>query len=191
MEPKQKTRPTALFLIGEPATGKTRIVRELMGADQGKKFKHGKIKGHALNSGGLIVVGDYTNSVAVFAGTDRLSMSAITDWTPFLKTVKTHFNSPPILLEGARLMNNRAIDELKSNGWEVVVAKVITSEDTIKRRRMARGGEQKEQWLKGNKTAVNTIAATHRAETIENIEGSEGLASAVAEVKAILKGART
>jgi hypothetical protein len=83
---KKIVKKTKVIAIGgEPATGKTYLVRALIPAlGPSHDFKYGLIQGTFHPCTGTYIVGKYKEG-DVFAGTDKLSMSAQKDWPAFLE----------------------------------------------------------------------------------------------------------
>ena len=67
---------------GEPATGKTTLVKEILKDQQMQDYKFGLLRGHLLESLNLLVLGIYNNDT--FCGTDKLSMAVNSHFLKFL-----------------------------------------------------------------------------------------------------------
>lgn len=160
-----------LILGGEPATGKTTLMREFIAnlQEQGQPVNYGKLKALWFKQRQVFVLGIYDDQL--FAGTDRLSMTVITDALKFL----THLNERPdmknaaVVLEGDRLFNRTFIAACKAVApTEIMVLKV--SEEEKHRRHIQRGDSQTASWLKSRKTKVDNLIAAFSDIVISNNE---------------------
>lgn len=136
---------------GEPATGKTTLVREIMGRFPGwTRFKSGLLRGHV--SGSVHVLGVYEDD-EVYAGTDRLSMAVQAD---ALAHVRMLASTPAaVLFEGDRLFTATFLREVRRTGAECLFL-VLTS-GHVADRHVARGDEQSEMFISGRRTKYRNI----------------------------------
>jgi dephospho-CoA kinase len=149
---------------GEPATGKTSLVRDLIfrlgGEGKLEKFKFGLLRGHFHRTENLMLLGIYDEST--FAGTDRLSMAVINDAIKYLDEIRTRaeFKDAALLFEGDRLFNKRFLDKCKECAPTAVMV-LRVSEETKKQRHIDRGDTQSEVWLRSRKTKIENLLAQY------------------------------
>lgn len=94
-------------LGGEPATGKTTVVRKMIDilGKRGpfQKFEFGLLRGHCSTVDKICILGIYSPN-ETFAGTDRLSMAVMKDAVSFLTLGKSiGLRDYSIVFEGDRL----------------------------------------------------------------------------------------
>ena len=131
-----------ILLIGCAGTGKTWVMKSIINNFKcEKRQKIGKFYFHSSDD--IVVVGKYDGSM--FEGSDRLSMSVMTDIDDFLSYTKNKI----VILEGDRFMNAKLIDKAKP-----IIIKI--SGDGSKGRSL-RGSNQTERHLKAITTRVNNI----------------------------------
>lgn len=131
-----------ILLIGCAGTGKTWVMKSIIEHFKcERRQKIGKFYFHSSDS--IVVVGKYDGSM--FEGSDRLSMSVMTDVDVFL----SHTQNKIVILEGDRFMNAKLIDKAKPT-----IVK-ITGDGL--QGRMKRGSNQSERHLKAITTRVGNI----------------------------------
>lgn len=136
---------------GQPAVGKTTIVRQfLINYDNWKIFKFKKLYGHYHKELNLIILGVY-KAKELFSGTDRLSMAVQPDFNEFMDKEKPPYN---ILFEGDRLFNLKTI--IKAKQTMKVQVYIVTSKHT-NQRHIDRKDTQSDKFIKGRVTKVNNI----------------------------------
>lgn len=174
-----------IALGGEPATGKTTVIRMLidhmaeMGAFQ--TFTFGKLQGHAHPESKIIILGVYKLS-ETFAGTDRLAISVHQDAKRFLTSSRqTGFRGYSLIFEGDRLFAKDFLKDCKATAsTDLIVVKA--SKGTLRRRHIERADDQTESWLRQRAAKVADICKTfHDVEYWEN-ESKRDLNSIVIEV---------
>jgi hypothetical protein len=155
---------------GEPAVGKTTLVREFF-QDKSPwlQFKYKKLYGHYNKELHLVILGLYS-AKEVFSGTDKLSMAVQPDFEEFIdknQEWKKHNKSYNILFEGDRLFNLKTIKKVE-NCMDLKVF-IIESNNTISRHK-DRNDNQTEKFIKGRKTKINNIKnyLQDRYETLTN-----------------------
>lgn len=140
---------------GEPATGKSTIMKRLMAtypnAPVPMKFQKVKYLEYAFT--GPIILGRYDEGEA-FGGTDRLPMNVQPDAEVFLVMHKD--SSSTLLFEGDRLFNAKFIRFIKNLGVPCHFFAVISREDVIAQRHAERD-QQNATWLAGRKTKVKNL----------------------------------
>jgi ABC-type dipeptide/oligopeptide/nickel transport system ATPase component len=131
-----------ILLIGCAGTGKTWVMKSIINNFKcERRQKIGKFYFHSSDD--IVVVGKYDGSM--FEGSDRLSMSVMTDADDFL----SYTNNKIVILEGDRFMNAKMIDKAKPT-----IVKIVG--DGLKGRTL-RGSNQTERHLKAITTRVNNI----------------------------------
>lgn len=135
-----------ILLIGMCGTGKTWVMEQLLQYYiLSHRRKVGKIYYHTDNR--ISVIGKYDGSM--FQGTDKLSMSVMTDVDAFLD----YETDKIIIAEGDRFTNSKFI--AKANP---IIIK-ITDDGAVGR--LKRNSTQTERHLKSINTRVNNIQAHH------------------------------
>lgn len=150
------TRPIYIALLGEPATGKTSLVRSLLARTvldgPPMPFKHGLAKG-TQHAGGRFILGEYPPG-ETFGGTDKLSMTVIDSAEELAEVVYTLGGL--LLFEGDRLANARFLDHLDRLG-ELVIIRLLADDETLDQRHADRGDTQSATWLAGRKTKLDNL----------------------------------
>lgn len=140
-------------LIGEPASGKTTIMRSLikrLGPHRAKSFAYGKVKGYYWEDPDVYLLGQYTGDH--FDGTDRLPMDVAPDVREFFEEL----SDGTIIFEGDRL----SADSILSAAPNLAVYTVQPPQEALEHRRQeraAQGRTQDQSWLKGRKTKVQNL----------------------------------
>lgn len=149
----------ALYVVGEPGSGKTTLVESLTAGWPRQEFD--KPLGHVLfPEPGVVELG--RRREGGFSGTDALSMSAITVAEPWVQDV--FFPTDLLLAEGDRLAVDRFFQALLDGGWTLHVAWLDVPAYLAAERRAARaaaaGSElQKESWVAGRRTKVMNLVS--------------------------------
>lgn len=147
---------------GEPATGKTTLVREVIKRIGGPAamvdYKFKTFAAHLVPSRKLIIAGIYSGS-GTFGGTDRLSMGVMPAALEFIhKNDALGFEDWRLLFEGDRLFCNKFI-EACNEICAVDMAILSANEELTHFRHGDRGDTQNATWLAGRKTKVRNVAA--------------------------------
>jgi hypothetical protein len=151
-ERKSGKKPKVIAIGGEPATGKTYLVRALMPTiGPAHDFKYGLIQGTFHACTGTYIVGKYKEG-DVFAGTDKLSMSAQKDWPAFLE--KCALERRNVIFEGDRLFIQK---NLTSNIVDVVPIFLIANHGVKLGRHLHRRDSQTPVFLKGRQTKYERL----------------------------------
>ena len=132
-----------ILIVGECGVGKTWVMSQLLKEQEAKTHKLGKFLFHETLD--YIVIGKYDGSV--FQGSDRLSMSVMTDLDKMLRYV--HSLDKIAVFEGDRFMNKNFIKKAKP-----LIIKILGDG---KGGRFKRGSNQTERQLKTIKTRVSNI----------------------------------
>lgn len=141
-----------LLLGGEPASGKSTVMKEVMENISG--MQDGKLSGVACTISKnmkVIVLGTYNRE---FGGTDTLSMSV----QPMVVKMLEYMNGSPdwdgwvVLAEGDRLFNGTFLCDLDLKKIDHFVLAVFASDENITLRQNLRGNKQDPKWLKGRRS---------------------------------------
>ena len=133
-----------ILLIGMCGTGKTWVMQQLINDYfLSKRQKIGKLYFHTDDN--IIVLGKYDGTM--YQGTDRLSMSVMSDVDTFLKQTQGKI----IVAEGDRFTNGKFIQ--KASPYIIK----ITDDGCVGRQ--LRGSNQSDRHLKSIQTRVNNITA--------------------------------
>lgn len=155
----------ALYVIGEPGSGKSTLVERLTDGyrfeARAEPFAH-----RFYPEAGVHEIGARRES---FGGTDALSMSVITTVERWI------IDTAPaaVLAEGDRLANQRFFDFLIEHGYQLRIARLRVRWETGARRRRARGSEQDEKWVRGRRTKVDRLGALYPERTV-NLPHEDG-----------------
>jgi len=146
-----------ILLIGDCGVGKTWVMKKLLGNYQTRPGKIGKFKFHYNNE--IVIVGVYDGTT--FEGSDRLSMSVITDLGKFLAWAGDRV----VVCEGDRFTNSTFISQAHP-----VIFKIHGDGE---KGRALRGSKQTERHIKAISTRVGNIkedvSASDSAEAYELI----------------------
>jgi hypothetical protein len=154
-----------VFFVGEPGTGKTTRMREILAeyrkVEVDEMVVDGPVKYHRFNKQKVLVLGIYDDST--FAGTDRLSKSCGPTFRQWLIDNEDKYRDWGMFMEGERFMNDKTLPTLfEQESMKLVCLKV--SEAELERRRVARNNTQNEKWLKGMKTRVANVCKNYSHE---------------------------
>lgn len=171
----------AVYLAGEPATGKTTLARQVMrNLGEGERFKYGLLRGIHYESG-VWVFGIYDGTT--FEGTDRLSMAVIDDAIEFLSLISA---ADSLFLEGDRLLNARFLKALL--GAFQCRFFMIKADGAVKaQRHIRRADKQSETFLKSRQTKCLNIeqAFPGNFQSLKNDTKDEGIQNAGRILRAI------
>lgn len=174
--------PKSIGLIGEPAVGKTTVMRKLIESLQFKPHKLDRAKWMECEEQKLILIGSYFGHI--FDGSDRLSMSCYSD----LETMLQYFQqsdalcSYTVLWEGDRLARKRWLDALTLCGYELKLFHLRADLETVNERRRRRGTKQNASWVSGRRNLCRRLADEHNAQVFSVVDEKS-----VAELVGVLK----
>jgi len=146
---------TLVGIGGVPATGKSRIVSEIVRREGlNRIFKYGTLVFHTRDKRDLYVLGKYEEGEA-FPGTDRLSMAVIKDALGYVhRLLFTSAEIPArMIFEGDRLFCNRFLDEAEADEKYFLI--LATATHILSKRREER--KQSEVFLKGRATKIRNM----------------------------------
>lgn len=135
---------------GEPACGKTTLMRMLKSKYDTSPFKYGKVKGEYDVLNNVFFIGVFDGST--FEGTDKLSMAVQPDFEDFLENYATGV----VVFEGDRLFTPSLFEKFLC---EIFI--LTTENDLLDVRHKRRKDNQSETFLKGRKTKITNIMASH------------------------------
>jgi len=168
-------------VIGEPATGKTTLMRRVLSrlGDNYTPFKYGKLLYGRQYPRDLFVLGIYPKG-ETFGGTDRLSMAVQPVAIRFLRKI------PPkaiVLFEGDRLTRAGFL-EAAGDKLQLFLIEATTAEKM--RRHKARHDTQSNQFHRSRATLISRIAGQFHVERLPN-ETSDDLSANADKVIAALQ----
>ncbi len=159
-------------LGGEPATGKTTVVRKLIEELEKRgtfqKFDYGLLRGHSHAAEKIVILGIYSPT-ETFAGTDRLSMAVMKDAVSFLSRARgLGLKDYSIVFEGDRLFSSAFLSQCKLVApTDIMIVKADSK--TLARRHAHRGDSQTDAWLRSRTTKIDNIAKSFgEAQFVEN-----------------------
>lgn len=155
-----------IVMGGYPGSGKSTIVKEALEhlLALGHVFtlkKYGKLIPYMESNQGLIVFGTY-GPTETFPGTDRFPMNAQPEAMQFLLELQAneggqHGKERTVLFEGDRLFNQKMLQFLEKEGFNVVLCVVSMNRKLLEQRRNKRS-DQNATWRKGRETKVDRIS---------------------------------
>jgi 2-phosphoglycerate kinase len=145
---------------GEPATGKTTLMFELIRlTDDWKIVKPEKLL-DAMYSEKLktYILGKYENDDNIFQGTDRLSMAVQPDANKFISKLKEEDIN--VIFEGDRLFNQKFIDVISESTENFKILILKTTESELNKRHVDREDTQDDKFKNGRKTKISNIISS-------------------------------
>lgn len=151
---------------GEPATGKTTLVRsviEKLGSCRPFSSKGEKttIRGLQFSTAKVMILGIYELG-ETFAGTDRFSMAVMPDAIRFFRFLSESkdYEGWTILFEGDRLFSETLLRVLAELPLDLRIFVLTAPPEVLEERHRERGDSQSSTWLAGRKTKVDRLAAS-------------------------------
>lgn len=154
---------------GEPATGKTTLVKSILKDKQYQSYKFGLLRGHLITDLNLLILGIYSDDT--FSGTDKLSMAVNKDFLKFLEITRRNF-----IFEGDRLFTKNNLEYLiKKHQTKVIILE--NDDKTLESRHISRKDNQSEIFKKGRKTKIQNIKShiPHEPYSLKNINDTDQL----------------
>jgi hypothetical protein len=156
-----------IALGGEPATGKTTLMFELIKlADDWEIVKPEKLL-DAMYSEKLrtYILGKYENDGNTFQGTDRLSMAVQPDATQFINKLSSgsklqYGGVVNVIFEGDRLFNQKFIDVISNATEEFKILILKAADSTLDQRHIDRKDDQDDKFKNSRKTKISNIMSS-------------------------------
>jgi hypothetical protein len=154
-------------LIGEPAAGKSTIMRGLLETlGPGKVLKEGLVVNTIYPEDKVIIAGIYDEEI--FSGTDRMSKACgpkVREWL-VEKNADPTFDSWTYYWEGERYSNSKFFDFFFSECADVTVYFLTADEKTLNERNKARS-QQNDSWRKGMRTRMANLRNGYPVKVVE------------------------
>jgi hypothetical protein len=149
-----------ILIGGEPATGKTTLMWELIAQLPGERtpFCYQKVKGYFW--GRVFVLGVYWRG-KTFSGTDTLSMGVQPDAVKFLEHLRLEPEDAIVLAEGDRLFTHSFIAACQRLAHEMRLFVLEADADLKQVRHEQRGDQQSESWRRGRRTKIERICQAY------------------------------
>lgn len=173
----------SIGLIGEPAVGKTTVMKRIINGLDLIPSKLGKARWMESSVEKIIVMGSYEGHM--FDGTDRLSMACYSDLEQALEYFKTHKSDYRILWEGDRLARDRWLDALLSNGYELMLYHLWGDGESVAERRDNRGTDQNISWVNGRRSLCVRLSKERNGIDVE-MANSDSFFKLVFDIRAKL-----
>lgn len=143
---------------GEPATGKTSLMRGVLkNFDDLKKFKYKLVRGYYSPKENVYIIGIYNQEL--FSGTDKLSMAVQPSFIEFIPKTK----NATIIFEGDRLFNQSLFEKVECEIF------ILEADEEIKHQRhIDRKDSQDQKFLKAKKTKIQNIKNQNKFELLIN-----------------------
>lgn len=151
-----------LALGGEPATGKTTLIFELMkAADDWQVQKPEKLL-DTLYSRKLDchVLGKYERNDTIFQGTDRLSMAVQPDAVKFIHSLARAGINTNVIFEGDRLFNAKFIDSILEVTNDFKIIRLQAPHSIVEQRHIDRKDDQDDTFKNSRRTKIDNICSS-------------------------------
>lgn len=145
--PASPLTPSLSYVIGEPGSGKSTLVSQLIGVQPHREFT--KPFAHRLYGSGVYELGKRRPD---FPGTDALSMSAQPLVLKWLEAARPFL----VIAEGDRLGTGSFLDSVAELGYAVRLY-VLWGPEAAAFQRKLRGSQQDEKWIDGRRSKVRNL----------------------------------
>lgn len=154
-------------LIGEPASGKSTVFRNLLSKlGSGEVKKEGLVAYTEYPDDKVFVAGIYDEQV--FSGTDRLSKGCGPKYREWLaaKCADPAYSDWVFYFEGERFSNSKFFDFFRDECSDVTIYYLICDEETLNERNANRSN-QNPSWRKGMATRMRNLREGYLVKTVE------------------------
>lgn len=163
----------AVAILGEPAVGKSTLMRNIIKSfSGGKKMKYKKCKFTFFTHENFIILGDYFTDKP-FEGTDLLAMDAINDTERLLLAMKAKHPRLKVLFEGDRLTNARFLNMLNAN-YDLKMIRLTCDAHIKEMRHESRKDTQTPQFKKSRKTKLDNLCEKFKIEELDTTKLDDG-----------------
>jgi adenylate kinase family enzyme len=156
-----------IMIIGEPGSGKSSLVKELLSQQEHKQIKHQLLRAYEIDKDNykIFVFGIYFSN-EIFEGTDKLSMGVQPSAIDFMLNAPTN---SIFITEGDRLGNAKLLAFCKENGIQYQLIHLYCEKPH--QRRDKRGSKQSETWISSRQTKIRNLLSNHEHIEINNADG--------------------
>lgn len=162
------------YLIGQPGSGKSTLMRAVLGPGRPLLVDKLPIEDHEPEQ-----VAEIGRTREQFSGTDALGMAILPVVVRTLPVLDAMGRD--LVAEGDRLATPKFWDAATQQGWTVTVILLDTPDDECARRRTARGSAQSESWVRGRVTKTANLRP--RADVI--LDGTPPVEILAAELRTV------
>lgn len=148
-----------VMLVGEPATGKSTLVRELMQclASDWELRTPTYVPHHFSRTVSTMVLGRYDDKAQKYPGTDRMSMAAQPRVLSYLRSAIESRYCSRVLCEGDRLGNRSMVVALRSMPLDVKVIRICLDPEVLANRRARERFDQKAKFWASRATKLQNM----------------------------------
>lgn len=154
-------------IIGEPAAGKSTIMRNLITTlSSGSVHKEKLVAYTIYPEDKIIIAGIYDEQV--FSGTDRLSKGCGPSYREWLatKNANPEWNSWSFYWEGERFSNSKFFDFFRDECSDATIY-YLTADDVTLNERNANRSNQNPTWRKGMKTRMENLKKNYPVTVVQ------------------------
>jgi hypothetical protein len=152
----RNTRANVLAIAGEPATGKSFVLRQLIEkASDWKPSRFGKVLDYSYSKSlNLYVLGTYEKNDK-HPGTDKLSTNVFDDAQAFIRSLAG--KPVNVVFEGDRLFKRKFLEFALGQETNLAILRFRVSEALKTQRHALRKDNQKDSFIKGRQTAIERV----------------------------------